>query len=117
MNTILSTTQTNPDIERLSFSYPQLGRGELGAISIGLQMKRDNVACAILLDDKRARKVARGAGLPVFGTLRLLHLMHKNLQLTLKELQTMFRRLRETGFWFNEDVVNHVLAAEEEPPF
>jgi len=86
-----------------------LGTGELEAMALALE----NPSRVILLDDALARRIARAAGLDVWGTLRIL-LEAKSRKLT-ESIEPLVNRLAETGMWISDEVRQRVLvlAGEE----
>jgi predicted nucleic acid-binding protein len=64
-----------------------LGAGELSAILLAKQSRAD----AVLLDDHKARQLAKKEGLPVLGTVGLLEAFY--LRGHLPDLSAAFRKL------------------------
>ena len=81
-----------------------LGKGEIAAMALALE----NPERVVLLDDALARQVAQGAGLEVWGTLRVL-LEAKSRGLT-ASVEPIVNRLREAGMWVSDDIRERVLA-------
>ncbi|MDZ7260632.1 MAG: DUF3368 domain-containing protein [candidate division KSB1 bacterium] len=81
-----------------------LGTGELTAIALALE----NPDRVILLDDALARRLARAAGLQVWGTLRIL-LEAKSRGLT-ESIEPLINRLEDAGMWISADIRQRVLA-------
>lgn len=80
-----------------------LGRGELEAISLALERPK----WIIILDDGLARRIAKAAGLEVWGTLRIL-LEGKRLGY-LTEMTSVVDALRQSGMWISEDIRRRIL--------
>jgi hypothetical protein len=91
----------NTPSERLS---PDLGAGELEAMSLGLE----NPGKIILPDDLLAREIAKAAGLTVWGTLRIL-LEAKSAGLT-DAVEPLTDRLCEKGMWLSGSIRRRILA-------
>ena len=85
-----------------------LGRGELAAMALGLE----NPGRIVLLDDALARQIALGAGLEVWGTLRIL-LEAKSQGLT-ERIAPMIDQLQAAGMWISDNVRQRVLALASE---
>jgi len=86
-----------------------LGPGELHAMALGLE----NPARVLLLDDALARRLAHAAGLPVWGTLRVL-LEAKDRGLT-PSVGPLVDRLQAAGMWVSADIRQRVLTLADEP--
>ena len=80
-----------------------LGKGELAAMALGLE----NPDRIVRLDDALARQIAAGAGLEVWGTLRVL-LEAKSRGLT-ERVEPLVDQLREVGMWVSDDIRRRVL--------
>lgn len=81
-----------------------LGPGELEAMALALE----NPARVVLLDDRLARRIARAAGLEVWGTLRVI-LAAKERGLT-ETVAPIVDDLQMAGIWISADVKQRVLA-------
>jgi predicted nucleic acid-binding protein len=66
-------------------------RGEVEAISLAVELKAD----LLLADDRKARRIARGRGLAMAGTVGVLELASARNMLNLRDA---FDRLRQTDF-------------------
>ncbi len=82
----------------------ELGPGEVAAISLALE----NPDRVVLLDDALARRIAKAAGLNVWGTLRFL-LEAKSEGLP-ESIEPLVDRLGDSGMWISETVRNRILA-------
>lgn len=80
-----------------------LGAGELAALSLALEHPRSKV----LLDDGLARRIAKSAGLDVWGTLRIL--LHSKERGLITAVAPCLDKLRVSGMWLSEDVRQRVL--------
>jgi predicted nucleic acid-binding protein len=85
-----------------------LGKGELAAMALGLE----NPARIVLLDDALARQIAAGAGLKVWGTLRVL--LEAKSQGLLERVGPLVGQLRRAGMWVSDDVQRRILVLAEE---
>jgi predicted nucleic acid-binding protein len=81
-----------------------LDPGEAAVITLAREQRAD----AVLIDERKARKVARDIhGLQVIGTARVL--VEAKRRGWLKEIAPAFRRLREEGYWIHESIVEAAL--------
>lgn len=80
----------------------ELGRGERDAISLAEGLNPD----ALLMDDWRARKVARARGFPVMGTLLVLEIAS---QQGIIDLAEAFARLQKTSFHVTPELIQSIL--------
>jgi hypothetical protein len=78
--------------------------GELAAMALALE----NPHHILLLDDLLARKTAIAAGIPVWGTLRVI-LEAKSSGL-LDRVDPIIKRLMQSGMWISEDLRLRILA-------
>jgi len=83
---------------------PDLGPGEIAVIALGLEHPNR----IVLLDDARAREIAKAAGWKVWGTLRIL-LEAKSRGLT-EKVEPLVKRLADTGMWISDDICQRILA-------
>jgi predicted nucleic acid-binding protein len=81
-----------------------LGKGEIAAMALALEHPER----IVLLDDALARQVAQGAGLEVWGTLRIL-LAAKSRGLT-QSIEPVVHQLQEAGMWVSADIRRRVIA-------
>lgn len=80
-----------------------LGKGELATMALALE--RPEVI--VLLDDALARRIAEAAGLPVWGSLRVL-LEAKRAGLV-QTVAPYVDRLQSSGMWLSEPVRRRIL--------
>ncbi|WP_258083092.1 DUF3368 domain-containing protein [Thermococcus thermotolerans] len=92
----------------VKFLLEMIDHGEAETIAFALENEID----LVVLDDKDARKVARGFGLRVTGTLGLL-LLAKRRRL-IKEVRPYIKELRKHGFRISESVLREILEAAGE---
>ena len=86
---------------------PGLGMGERAAISMA---KRKNLV--LLLDEVRARKIAKPLGVKVIGTGRILiELKQTGKIVTVKELLELFDK---SGYPFSDKIKKRILTIAEE---
>ena len=98
--------EATPEGELQGFmrKYPSLHRGEIEVIDWGLK-SRGETKC--LLDDGKARKVAKLLGLDMIGTLGVLKLLKEAGKISQKEFFDLLRRLKEKGFRLPEVINNN----------
>jgi len=82
----------------------ELGAGELSALALALE-HNDRV---LLLDDGLARRIARAAGLTVWGTLKVL--LEGKSRGFVVGIAPLLRELKEAGMWLSDDIVQRILA-------
>jgi hypothetical protein len=80
--------------------YP-LGAGELITILLGKELRAD----AVLLDDHKARKLARDEGLPVRGSVGVLETLY--LRGHLADLRRAFQQLVAENVYIDQRLLNH----------
>ncbi|MFM9968621.1 MAG: DUF3368 domain-containing protein [Burkholderiales bacterium] len=78
--------------------------GERTAIVLGLEL-----GASLLIDDRRARRVAMESKLPVIGTLGLL--IRAREEGFLPKLRPLIERLQATGYFLRNDLVIQALSA------
>lgn len=84
-----------------------LGPGEAECIALGRELN-----CAIILDDKRARKGAVRLGLKVVGTIGVLCVAYR--QGILPSLKTVLDELETQGFYLNAELRARALRISRE---
>lgn len=97
--------EKNDVVQSLSL---ELDEGEAEAIALAVETSAD----IVLLDDYEARRAARRLGLTVTGCLGVL-LRGKTVG-SIDSLRNEMNRLRETGFWLDEDLYNRLLTESGE---
>lgn len=80
-----------------------LGPGELAAMALALE----NPKRVVLLDDDLARRVAKAAGLTVWGTLRVL--LEAKAQGLTERIEHLVGELVNAGMWLSSDVQERIL--------
>lgn len=102
--------------QRLSQPIParvlqaSLGEGETEAISLALEAG----ANCILLDDLDARRLARGLGLPIMGTLGVL--LHAKVRGIVASIRPLVDTLVQDGFFVDESLYDWLLTESGEKP-
>jgi predicted nucleic acid-binding protein len=86
-----------------------LGTGEREAIAIALELHAD----LLLVDDKKARRIAQQHGIPVTGTLGLLKVAHDRGLIALTEALPQLLRL---GFRLSNQLACEILASLHDEP-
>jgi predicted nucleic acid-binding protein len=73
-----------------------------------IRLAREQKAALVLIDERKARKVARDIyGLQPIGTARILvEAKRKNL---LPEITSPFQKLRQEGYWIHDSIVQAAL--------
>ena len=94
----------NPHYVPSEWLSRDLGKGEIATMALALE----NPERIILLDDALARQVAQGAGLIVWGTLRVL--LEAKSQGLVQSIEPAVHQLQEAGMWISEDIRRRVLA-------
>lgn len=89
-------------VEEVRKKLPRLGLGESSALLLALVEKK-----IVVLDDKKARKLARELGLEVIGTLSILKKLYDEGILT-EAPDTIYRRLIETGFYIDKRLFDKI---------
>jgi uncharacterized protein len=85
--------------ELLNLLSSSLGKGEAETISVALELKAD----VALLDDLRARKVARRLKVKVMGTLAVLKVL-VDLKLVKEKPEGLCEKLVNQGFWVDTEL-------------
>jgi predicted nucleic acid-binding protein len=89
-------------IENVKRKLPRLGIGESSAILLALV--KDKI---VILDDKKARRLARELGLEVIGTLSILKKLHE-LDILAEPPSTIYKRLIEIGFYIDKKLFDRL---------
>ena len=76
-----------------------LHKGEAEAIALAIEANAD----AIILDDKKARSIARRLGLKIIGTIGVLVLAKK--QELIGDIEAEINKLLQTSFYLSQDVI------------
>jgi predicted nucleic acid-binding protein len=77
--------------------------------SIALAIERE---ATLLLDDRRARRIAAESGRPVIGTLELL--VRAREEGFVAALRPLIEQLRSTGYFMSDDLVAQALSSRNE---
>jgi uncharacterized protein len=95
--------------ERNALLESLLDVGESAVISLA----RQEQVTLVLLDERKARKVARDIyGLQVIGTARIL--VEAKRSGLLKEIAPLFGKLRQEGYWIHDSIVQAALKEVQE---
>jgi len=86
-----------------------LDPGEASAIALALETTEESL---LILDDLKARKIARKSGIRLTGTLGVL-LAAKSRKI-LPSVAPFLERLKSQGFWISEELQSEVLRLAEE---
>jgi len=89
-------------VEGFKRRLPRLGLGESSAILLALT--KDKIA---VVDDRRARRLARELGLEIMGTLSILKKLYENEVLT-ETPNMIYRRLVGIGFYIDRRLFDKV---------
>jgi predicted nucleic acid-binding protein len=95
---------TSPKSMPSEWLASDLGRGELEVISLALELK----TYVVVLDDALARRIAKAAGLTVWGTLRVL--LEGKRRGIISEMASVIDDLRNSGMWISDDIRQRILA-------
>jgi predicted nucleic acid-binding protein len=80
-----------------------LGPGELAAIALGLE----NPERIVLLDDLLARRIAKAAGLQVWGTLKVL--LEAKSHGLIDTVKPYVSKLSDSGMWISAEIRKRIL--------
>jgi predicted nucleic acid-binding protein len=80
-----------------------LGPGELAAIALGLE----NPDRIVLLDDLLARRIAKAAGLQVWGTLKVL--LEAKSHGLINTVKPYVSKLSDSGMWISAEIRKRIL--------
>lgn len=94
-------------VEEVEKRLPRLGLGEASAIILALAKNK-----IVVLDDRRARRLARELGLEVMGTLSILKKLYEEGALA-GTLNTVYRRLTEIGFYVDKKLFDKIFEEEQ----
>jgi len=93
----------NPKSTPFEWLALDLGAGELGAMALALE----NPDRIVLLDDMLARRTAQGAGLQVWGTLKVL--LEAKSQGIIEKVEPFILKLSDSGMWVSDEVKQRIL--------
>lgn len=93
--------EINKEIEKQN-----LGIGEKAAISLAINKKIDMV----LLDERKARRIAKFYKLKPKGTIGILVETYKNNRISKKELSESIKKLIDEGYRINEKLILKILS-------
>lgn len=94
----------DPETIPATLARTTIDAGERGAIALGLELE-----ATLLIDDRRARRVAIELGRPVIGTLALLFRARE--EGLVPALRPLTERLQATGYYMPTDLVADILSS------
>lgn len=78
--------------------HPYLHQGEIEVILLGLELKQENADYLCVIDNGRARKVAKSYNINLIGTLGLLDILTELNIITSEEKSDIILELKKSGF-------------------
>lgn len=93
-------TKIIPELEKQN-----IGEGEKAAISLAIKKKVD----LILLDERKARRIAKFYKLKTRGTIGILIEAYKNKKINKKEFKELMQKLITEGFRISEELLFELL--------
>lgn len=96
-------------VEKLQNLPKNLHEGEKAAISLAIQ---ENVK-TVLIDERKARAVAKSLGLKVIGTMAIIKQQLKENKITIKECRQMVFELIKNGYRIKEELLAEFLQSIE----
>ena len=94
-------TINNPhNIQELQNRHPYIDTGEVSAIVLAQEWDANR----ILIDDRRARRVAGQEGLSIIGTVGVVLLAHRLGRITAQQARTILDKLYEGTAYISEDL-------------
>ncbi len=94
------SSEAESDAKKL---YKEMDKGEAEAIALFREMK----ANMLLLDDLKARRYAKSAGLPVGGTIGLL--IKAKQKGIISEIKTILDNLKKHKFYLSDDILKKAI--------
>jgi len=96
-------TIVNPKSTPSEWLALDLGAGEIAAMALALE----NPDRVVLLDDRLARRTAQVAGLPVWGTLKIL--LEAKSHGLINEIEPYIVKLSDSGMWISAEIKQRIL--------
>ena len=96
------------DLSELMLDFGELGRGELEAIALFKKLHAD----LLLLDDKKARKIAELNKIPIVGSLGVL--LSSKKQGLIKSVKPLIKNLEASGIHISKPLIQRVLLLAKE---
>lgn len=93
-------TETSKELEKQN-----IGKGEKAAISLAINKKIN----LVLLDERKARRIAKFYKLKARGTLGILSEAYKNKKINSKEFKDLIQKLIKEGYRISEDLLFQLL--------
>jgi len=106
-NTTWIQVKQSKNLQLVELLSDLIDDGEAEAITLALETKS-----LIILDDKDARKIARGLNLKVTGILGILLLAKK--KKLIKEISPLIEKLKEEGFRISDELTMKILKEANE---
>jgi len=79
--------------------FQNLGSGEASSISLALKYEE----CLLIMDEKKARAVARANGIKITGSIGILLLAKK--KKLIKDMNKVIQQINQNNFWISEDLI------------
>ena len=89
-------------VEHIKKRFPRLGLGESSVILLSLMRNK-----IVVLDDRRARRLARELGLETIGTLSILKKLYEE-GLLAETPSAIYKRLVEIGFYIDRKLFDKI---------
>lgn len=89
----------NPTFTPSEWLAADLGSGEIAVMALALEHP-DRI---VLLDDSLARRIAQGAGLHVWGTLKVL--LEAKVHGLIAHVEPYVSRLADSGMWLSPEIL------------
>jgi len=96
-------SMVNPKSTPSEWLALDLGAGEIAAMALALE----NPDRVVLLDDMLARRTAQVAGLPVWGTLKVL--LEAKSHGLINQIEPFVTKLSDSGMWISDEVQQRIL--------
>ncbi len=94
-------------VENVRRKLPRLGLGESSAILLALMKEK-----ILVLDDRKARRLAKDLGLEVIGTISVLKKLYEE-RILEETTDTLYNRLVEIGFYIDKKIFDKVFEEEQ----
>ncbi len=86
----------------------QIDRGEASAIALAIEFE----TCTLIVDDNKARKVAKSLGLNITGTIGII--VKAKLNGVIPSIKPYLVKIQETNFRISESLIKEALLKAEE---
>ncbi len=101
-------SMVNPKSTPSEWLALDLGAGEIAAMALALE----NPDRVVLLDDMLARRTAQTAGLPVWGTLKVL--LEAKSHSLIDQIEPYVIKLSDSGMWISAEIQQRILKLADE---